>query len=245
MLGIRIAGFSLLGRGFLKTTPDRRSPGRNIVFLALLSLLFAASFNEGFLAAQESGAISVSEVVLFGIRSPTELKEVMRPKISQACVQRYLAAIPEKSGLWDFKPPTSSDDAPTVRRRNIIEQITVIHGEAARNAAEAFGAAAPLLGEWEGMRENPLAEAGYAEQWLKEHPGTAIAPFLHLFVAHRLRACYEAAGAGHEEALRPTLAERYKDSLCLARTSGNDLISCIADDLDAQPYVYLEGQGRP
>lgn len=201
--------------------------------------------HEDCFAAQEPGTSFLSEIVLFGIRSPKELKRGKEPKASQDCVLRYLAAIPQKSWLWGFKPPTSSEDAPTIRRRNIIEQITVIHGEATRKTADAFASAMPLWGEWEGMSEGPLAEADYVEQWLNQHPGTAIAPFLHLIMAHRFRAGYEAAKAGHEKGLWPILARRYRDSLRSARASGNQLISCIADDLDAQPFVYLEGQGRP
>ncbi len=208
--------------------------------LALLPL-----FCQGCHTAQASGPPSLSEVVLVGIRSPHELKTGGETKNSQACIQRYLAAIPEKSWLWDFRPTASPEDAQANRRRNLIEQICVIHGEASRGTAEALCAAMPLGGEWEGMSEGPLAEADYAGQWLKEHPDTDIAPFVHLLMAHRLRAGYEAAKAGHEKGLWPVLAKRYKASLMSARASGNALIPCIADDLDAQAYIYLEGQGRP
>jgi hypothetical protein len=218
---------------------------KRIILNTCIALLAMVFLHEDCLAAQVSGTPSLSEVVLFGIRSPNELKTGNELKISQACIQKYLAAIPKKSWLWGFKPPTSSEDATTIRRRNIIEQITVIHGEAARYTAGAFGAAMLLWGEWEGMSEGPLAEADYVEQWLKKYPNTAIAPFLHLFMAHRFRAGYEAAKAGHEKGLWPILAKRYKDSLRSARASGNELISCISADLDAQSYIYLEGQGRP
>jgi len=63
--------------------------------------------------------------------------------------------------------------------------------------------------------------------------------------AHRLRAGYEAARAGQEKGLWPILARRYRESLDKVRSSTNPLISCIASDLEAQAYVYLEGQGRP
>ena len=204
-----------------------------------------AVLHEDRLAAQAPGLLSLSEIVLFGIRSPNELKEGSEPSVGQTCIHRYLAALPKMSWLWGFRPPTTAEEAPAIRRRNIIEQITVLHGEAARDTAKAFAAAMPFWGEWEGMSEGPVAEADYAEQWLKQYPDTMIAPFLHLFMAHRFRSGYEAAKAGHEKDLWPILADRYKDSLRSARTSGNELISCIADDLDAQPYTYLEGQGRP
>jgi hypothetical protein len=218
---------------------------KRAIFHTCIVLLAMVGLHEDCFAAQGSGTPSLSEIVLFGIRSPNELRTGNESKTSQACVRRYLTAIPQESWLWGFKPPTSSEDAPTTKRRNIIEQITVIHGEAVRKTADAFGSAMLLFGEWEGMSEGPLAEADYVEQWLKQHPDTAIAPFLHLFMAHRFRAGYEAAKAGHEKGLWPILAKRYNDSLRSARASGNQLISCLADDLDAQPFIYLESHGRP
>ncbi len=82
---------------------------------------------------------------------------------------------------------------------------------------------------------------------MSEQPpsGTPIAPFLYLFKAHRLRAAFEAAKFGNEKGLWPDLAKRYKESLEKALSFGNPLISCIAKDMEAQPYVYLEGYGRP
>ena len=50
---------------------------------------------------------------------------------------------------------------------------------------------------------------------------------------------------GHEKGLWPILAVRYKESLEKAMSYDNPLISCIAKDMEAQPYVYLEGYGRP
>lgn len=48
-----------------------------------------------------------------------------------------------------------------------------------------------------------------------------------------------------EKNLLPILARRYREALKLAKSSSNPLISCIADDLDVQPFAYLEGQVRP
>lgn len=70
-------------------------------------------------------------------------------------------------------------------------------------------------------------------------------PLLHLFKAHRLRVGYEAARARHEKDLWPILAGRYREAMHKARSSTKPLIHCIADDLERQPFVYLEGQGRP
>ena len=141
--------------------------------------------------------------------------------------------------------PSGPEDAVSVRRRNLEEQMVVIFGEKARSEATAFASAAPLLAEWEGMSEGPVGEADFAEQWLTKYPDSSIAPFLNLFMAHRFRAGYEAARAGHEKGLWPILARRYREALDKARSSSNPLISCIAKDLEALDHVYLEGCGRP
>lgn len=188
---------------------------------------------------------SLSEIVLIGLRPVKELNLADYPKAKQACVRKYLDAIAPNSYLWAFEAPPSPDKAVLVRRCNLIEQMVAILGQDIRNETEAFGYAVPLTSEWEGMSEGPVDEANFVDNWLIKRPGTPIAPFLHLFKAHRLRAGYEAARARHEKGLWPILARRYREALDEARSSTNPLISCIADDLNAQPFVYLEGQGRP
>ena len=123
--------------------------------------------------------------------------------------------------------------------------MTIILDNKTRDEARAFSKAVPLYLEWEGMSENPLNEVNFVDNWLSKRPGTPIAPFLYLFKAHRLRAGYECAQAGHEKDLWPILAVRYKESLEKASSFNNPLISCIIKDMEAQPYVYLEGYGKP
>ena len=127
----------------------------------------------------------------------------------------------------------------------MAEQMVAILGREVRAEAEAFADVVPLITEWEGMSEGPAGEADFVDNWLRKRPGTPIAPFLHLFRAHRLRAGYEAARARHEDDLWPILAKRYREAMNKARLSIDPLILCIADDLEAQPFVYMEGQGRP
>jgi hypothetical protein len=99
--------------------------------------------------------------------------------------------------------------------------------------------------EWEGASDGPMGEADFVDIWLKKQPCSPIAPFLYLLKAHRLRAGYEAARARHENNLWPILARRYREALNMAKSSSNPLISCIADDLEVQSFVYLQGQGTP
>ena len=127
----------------------------------------------------------------------------------------------------------------------MVEQMVAILGGKVRAEAEAFAYSVPLSIEWEGMSEGPVREANFVDNWLKKRPQTPIAPFLHLLKAHRLRAGYEAARARHEKDLWPILAGLYREEMNKARSSSNPLIHCIADDLEAQIFVYLGGHGRP
>ncbi len=190
---------------------------------------------------------SLSEIVLFGTRPVSELASDRYRQSGRPCVTAYLAAISPKSSAILNLGPAGYDDAVKARRLNVTEQMAVILGEGARDEAERFAFAVPLSPEWEGMSEGPVNEANFVDNWLEKRSKTAVAilPFLHLFKAHRLRAGYEAAKFGNEKGLWPILSRRYHESLEKARASGNALITCIADDLDAQPFVYLDGQGRP
>lgn len=188
---------------------------------------------------------SISAIVLFGVRPAKELDLSSYRKDGQGCVKSYLDAISRKSYPWLQIVPPDPEGAVDARRRNLEEQIVTLLGEKTRREARAFSSVVPLLAEWEGMSEGPVDEANFADQWLTRYPDTPIASFLHLFMAHRLRAGYEAARAGREKGLWPILARRYRDILDKARFSSNPLISCIANDLEVQSHVYLEGHGRP
>jgi len=194
---------------------------------------------------QLPNAPSLSEIVFIGLRPARELNHARYPKEGLPCLRNYLATIAQFPHLWTFDPPSNPEKALLVRRCNLSEQMVAILGQNVRKEAEAFANAVPLMAEWEGMSEGPVSEANFADNWLKKHTGTAIAPFLILFKAHRFRAGYEAARAKPEKDLWPILAKRYREALGEARLSTNPLISCIADDLESQAFVYLDGQGRP
>ena len=195
-------------------------------------------------SSQPADAPSLSEIVLFGVRPLTALDPEQYPEQGRPCVRAYLDTVSPESLASMNSGPAAPSAALKARKRNMLAHMITILGEDVRKEAERFSSAVPLLLEWEGMSEGPVDEANFADQWLNKYPDTIIAPFLHLFKAHRLRAGFEAARAGHEKGLWPILAKRYREALEKAKSSDNPLIACIADDLDAQPYVYLEGQGR-
>ncbi|HOI96838.1 MAG TPA: hypothetical protein PK250_19210 [Syntrophobacter fumaroxidans] len=188
---------------------------------------------------------TLSEIIFIGLRPIKDLDPAHYSKEGRHCIKNYLAAVGPDSSLWALEPFSTPEKALLVRRRVMVEQMVAILGRGVRAEAEAFAYSVPLVIEWEGMSEGPVEEANFVDNWWSERPGTPITPFLHLFKAHRLRAGYEAARARHEKDLWPILAGLYRESMNKARSSTNPLIHCIADDLEAQPFVYLEGQGRP
>ena len=212
----------------------------NLFCFVLFVLVLNCALIEN-VSAEQPRPISLSAIVFFGHPSVRELKQDNNLKTGHACLRKYLEAVSPKSYL--LLPDVSSGPEDAVR--NLEEQIVTVMGENTRAEAKAFSQAVPLYAEWEGMSEGPVDEANFVGNWLSKRPGTPIAAFLHLFKAHRLRAGFEAARAGHNKGLWPILARQYRESLDKVRYSTNLLISCIAKDLEAQAYVYLEGYGRP
>ena len=211
-------------------------------------MLFSVWIGAGTLteaSAGRSAAPSLSEVVLFGICSVTDLDPDNYPRGRRRCLQRYLRAIPPDSILRLQKSPVSPEEVVETRRQNLQEQIVILIGRTAEAEAKTFAVAVPISLEWEGMSEGPLEEADLARQWLERYPATPLRPFLHLFMAHRLRAGYEAARREQAKGLWSILAERYQKEIAMARSSPNELIACLAEDLEAQPHVYLAGFGHP
>lgn len=217
-------------------------------FVAMICLLLSGCLDcpaAGSDSLRPADAPSLSEMILFGVRPLAAIDPERYPEQGRPCVRAYLDAVSPESRAILNSGPAPQPGALQARKRNMLAQMTTILGEDVRQEAERFSTAVPLLLEWEGMSEGPVDEADFADQWLDKYPDTIIAPFLHLFRAHRLRAGYEAARAGHEKGLWPILAKRYREALQKAKSSLDPLIGCIAADLEAQPYVYLEGQGRP
>lgn len=215
---------------------------KNILCIVLLLFILNYVSVEKVVAGQ-SGP-SLSAIVLFGMPTIKEIKQDKNVQMNE-CLQTYLNAIPAKSFLLTTEGPPGPEDALKYRQQNLEQQIIVILGDKTRDEAKLFSQAVPLYTEWEGMSENPLTEANFVDNWIIKRPSTSIKPFLYLFEAHRLRAGFECAKAGHEKGLWPVLATRYKEALNKAESFGNPLISCIIKDMEARDYVYLKGYGRP
>jgi len=232
----------------MTNTKMKRSTKRKIRKLGLCIAVFLTFLSSMWCYGEERKppkTPSISEIVFIGLRPAKEFDPSHYPKERRLCLENYLAAIVPNSYLWTFEPPSTLERVILDRRMVLKEQMVAILGQQAHAEAEAFANAIPLILEWEGMSGGPVGEADFVDNWLNKQPMTPIAPFLYLLKAHRLRAGYEAARARHENNLWPILARRYREALNMAKSSSNPLVSCIADDLDAQPFVYLEGQGVP
>jgi len=196
-------------------------------------------------AAEQEAPATVSGVVLFGTRPASDLKIGVDSNGRNQCISLYLNTIPPSSPLWLWKVPANSEKYIANKRKHMAEQITVIMGKKVSKEAKTFADKVTLYTEWEGMSEGPLDEAKSALQWLEHNPASKLYSFIHLFVAHRFRAGYEAAFREKKKELCLVLAAEYKKYLSLSRHSSNRLIACIAEDIEVQPYVYLPGFGRP
>ena len=179
------------------------------LFCFVLFALLLNSVSVDKAMAEPPEKISLSAIVFFGHPSVKELRQNNNLKTGHACLRKYLEAVSPKSYLLLPDISSGSEDAVNYKRRNLEEQIVTVMGENTRAEAKAFSLAVPLYAEWEGMSEGPVDEANFVDNWLSKRPGTPIAPFLNLFKAHRLRAGYEAARAGHEKGLWPILAREY------------------------------------
>jgi hypothetical protein len=206
--------------------------------LLLLCLMSLPSWAE-----EQRPQPSLTDVVLFANFPLSSLSPDVYTENRRSCAEDYLAAaIPLFAGEKDT---SSEDDRITLRRWRLERHIKTILGMASKDDAEKFAAGVPLGLEWEGMSEGPMMEADYAEQWLNGYPNSPIKPFLHLFAAHRFRAAYEAASREHAKGLIPIIAAKYRIHVQEAQSSGNPMIICLAGEMDALPYVYLSGFGRP
>jgi hypothetical protein len=186
---------------------------------------------------------SLTDVVLLASFPLSSLRPDAYPEQSRSCLENYLAAA--RPFFSREKDAGNEDEMISIRRWRLERHIKAILGMESMVDAAKFAAGVPLALEWEGMSEGPLMEADYAEQWLNCYPDSPIKPFLHLFAAHRFRAAYEAASREHGKGLIPIAAAKYRLHLQEAQSTGNDKIDCIVGDMDALPYVYLSGFGRP
>ncbi len=206
-----------------------------------LLLLFALSVPSG--ADEQRPQPSLTDVALLAGLPLSSLNPDAYTANYRSCVVDYLAAA--RPLFTKEKERGAENENISLRRWRLEHHINSIQGMKSRHDAEKFAAGVPMALEWEGMSEGPMMEADYAEQWLKKYPNSPIKSFLHLFAAHRFRAACECAGRERAKGLIRITAAKYRAHLREAQSSENPRIICIAGDMDALPYVYLSGFGRP
>jgi hypothetical protein len=91
----------------------------------------------------------------------------------------------------------------------------------------------------------PLADASWAEGYLKARRDAPLAPFLHTFVMARLRHAFELQAQANDVAGQTATARKYRAFLQRARAIPDPLIVRIADELDALPFLVRETAFHP
>jgi hypothetical protein len=140
-----------------------------------------------------------------------------------------------------------SDNAPICDPGRVVEKgiVSLINGKGAEKAAAEYARSAKLYYEWEGFADSPLDEAKYAEEYLERNPATMIKPYLILFLAHRYRCAYECLEFEKKFDEQKAVSEKYQHYLREAKEYPDRLVGLIAEDLEAESYLYLKTKNHP
>jgi len=132
------------------------------------------------------------------------------------------------------------------KRRQVERAIAVmLEAKDLQQLAADYAQKAVIYYEWEGRAENPLREAGFAEDYLRRQPHTPLKPYLYLFLAQRYRCAAEILSREYRTGPQKEARQKYLDYLKLAGQEPDPLIGLIAADLNAQPYLYFQAQPLP
>jgi hypothetical protein len=164
-----------------------------------------------------------------------QVPEPLRSRLSRFLIRR--------TSFTSLYRGTPSDVVAVARdaKRRAIERgiVSLIDADGIEQRAVEFVTAAPILYDWEGIPDGPLAESAFAEQLLQKEPSSPLAPFLCLFIAQRQRAAAEAADSTQNTAVAQAATAKARDFLQKARGASDPIFGLVADDLERVPYVYL------
>jgi len=179
---------------------------------------------------------NLKEVLLFGFKMP-------KGGIHGLPVDVRTAATGYRQRQERFRsrltPPSVKDWAyeATFDKHVRVERIVwSLFDESVAEAAAEFVKATPLPYEWEGMSDGPTAEAEGAESYLRAHPQSPIAPYLHLFIAHR-RLCAAMYSAKPRE--RDADMVKFRAEVGVATQAAHPLIRFMARELEQQPAATM------
>jgi hypothetical protein len=124
-----------------------------------------------------------------------------------------------RSRLTPLSNPKAFPESVVFVARKRTEQaiVALVDAPGIEEMAAAYAGRAILAYEWEGMSDGPLREAGFAEDFLRQHPETRLRPYLLLFLAHRYRCAFETLTFEKKFDERPGVVAKYHRSLEAAR----------------------------
>jgi hypothetical protein len=214
-----------------------------------------ASLFSAFMQASES----------FNARNKVPALSALKPETRIAVEARLAEARKYKPRI---KVPSHQNYPGSItRNRRALEimLVTLTAGTGIEDEAAQFAARAPLAYEWEGDPAGPLAEAGYADAYIREHAKTQLRPAIEVFALHRYRCAFEAGSfmvrepyhevVGDPDKLskwtreysttRDRAAERYNALWVRLHKTNDIVIRAVVEDIDGQTSVYVGGAGHP
>ena len=150
------------------------------------------------------------------------------------CVARFSSRIPV-GGL----PPGPGRWLTEKRQRVERGIVCLVGGDGIEGVAAGYARDAELFYEWEGMSDGPLAEAAFAERYLRSYNDTVLASYLHLIIAHRRRGAAEALAAEGNGAGQARATETFRRQVAAVREDADPLVRLAAASLERMPWVYL------
>ena len=177
-------------------------------------------------------------------------------------IRRRLAGCPKSAPVVELDSRIREAEREVAQSRAELARamVGVLGDRSLEPEAIRFARSAVLWYEWEGYADGPLAEAAFAESYLREQPGTKLRPYLQLFLLYRYRCAFEAAmwcdgpparrgvGAQDEETCRRNrshAASRYRELWTKTRAESDSVVGALADDIDAEAFLYIGDTGHP
>jgi hypothetical protein len=151
----------------------------------------------------------------------------------------------------DDRRALPGDATPICDPRQAVEKgvVSLINNKGIEKAAADYARSAKLYYECEGFADGPLGEARFAEAYLGRNPATVIKAYLILFLAQRRRCAYECLEFEQKFDEQKAISEKYQQYLGMAKEypgrSIGPLVKLIAEDLDAELYLYLKTKNHP
>ena len=200
---------------------------------ATIALIVTAAFSFVQATPEPTGAAAIKEALLYGMAMAAPSRTAGLPPD----VDRSLAAYRDCERAFEptiARPP----DVKRLPRDSVyakrvgVERAVYCAFDRPAAAARAYATDVHLLYEWEGYADSPLSEAASADAFLKRHPDSPIAPYVHLFAGHRkLCAVGGLEGLDRASARARDISRDADRQLGIARDQGPPLVRIVAEHL--------------